>query len=93
MFSPSHWGRVNLGCETSWFSSLISNDLRSDGFNNAGLSFCELITETLFKTNRISILTEFIPLWGSSQMTSQLEQNDKEISVSSFDKQWTVLFI
>ena len=39
MFSPSHWGRDNLGCENSWFSSLVSNDLRSDGFSNAGLSF------------------------------------------------------
>ena len=49
MFSPSHWDTANLGCETSWVSSLVSNDLKSDGFSNAGLSFHELITEALFK--------------------------------------------
>ena len=59
MFSSFHWGRDNLGCETSWFSSLVHNNLRSDGFNNAGVSFCELITETLFKIDRVSILSLF----------------------------------
>ena len=45
MSSSSHWGRDNIGCETSWFSSLVSNSLRSEGFNNLGLRFCELITK------------------------------------------------
>ena len=62
MISSSHWGTANLVCEASQFSHLVSNSLRSDGFSNAGLSFCELITETWFKINRMSILTEFIPL-------------------------------
>ena len=44
MFSPSHWGRANLGFETR-VSSLVNNDLRSKGFSNAGLSFCGLITK------------------------------------------------
>ena len=62
MSSPFHWGRTNLRCEISWFSSLVSNSLRSDGFSNAGLGFCELITESWFKIDRMSILTEFIQL-------------------------------
>ena len=62
MFSPSHWGRANQGSETSWLSSLASNSLRSEGFSNVGLSYCELITETWFKFDRMSIPTKFIPL-------------------------------
>ena len=64
MFSPSHWGRANHGCGTSWPSSLASNSLRFEGFSNVDLSFCELITETWSKIDRMSILTEFIPLWS-----------------------------
>ena len=62
MFSPFHCGRVNLGCETSWVSYLVNNDLRSEGLSNTGLSFYELIIDTLSKIDIMSILTEFIPL-------------------------------
>ena len=62
MFSPFQWHMANLGYGTSWVSSLVSNDLRSKGFSNAGLSFYELIIETWSKIDRISILTECIPL-------------------------------
>ena len=61
MFSLFHWGRANLGCETSCVSSLVSNGLRSNRFSNAGLSFCELNTATWFKIDSIYILTKFIP--------------------------------
>ena len=37
--------------------------MRSKGFNKAGMSFWELITETLFRINNMSTLTECIPLW------------------------------
>ena len=39
MHSPFHWGRANWDCKTSWFSSFVSNNLRSDGFSNAGFEF------------------------------------------------------
>ena len=39
MSSPSHWVIANLGCETNWFSSLVSNSLTSEGFSNLGVSF------------------------------------------------------
>ena len=45
MSSPSHWGGANLECETSGFSSFVSNSLMSDGFSNVGLRFCGLMTE------------------------------------------------
>ena len=61
MFSPFNWDRANLGCETRWISSLVNNDLRSTGFSNASLSFCEPVTETWSKIDRISILIEYIP--------------------------------
>ena len=46
MFSSFHNGRANLGCKTSCISTLVSNDLRSKGLSNTGLSFCELIIDT-----------------------------------------------
>ena len=58
MFSPFQLGRANLRCKTSWVSSLVNNDLRSEVFSNAGLSLYELIIESWSKIDRISILTE-----------------------------------
>ena len=84
--------------ETSWVSSLISNDLRSKGINKAGLSFCKLITKAWFKNNSISILTEFIPLgridgWLLNwNMTIKKFLSWKSV-FSSFDRWWTVMFI
>ena len=46
MFSPFHCSMADLGCETSWVSNLVSNDLRSKGLSYIGLSFCELIIDT-----------------------------------------------
>ena len=63
IFSPCHAGRVNLGCETNLVSSLVSKDMRSRGFNRAGVNFCELMTKILFIIDRMSILRELIPLW------------------------------
>ena len=47
MFSLWHAGRANLGWETNLVSCLISNDVRSRGFNRAGVKFCELMTKKL----------------------------------------------
>ena len=97
MFSPSHLGRADLGCEPTWASSLVSNDLRSKGLRKAGLSFCKLINETWFKFI-VSILTEFIPMWRVAKWLLNWNMIIKKFlswksAFSSFDRQWTVLFI
>ena len=48
MFSPFHSNKANPGCDTNCVSNLISSDIRSNGFNKAGVSFWEPMTETLF---------------------------------------------
>ena len=98
MFSPSHWGRANLECETSCISSLVSNDLQSERFSNARFSFCELITNTWFKMDSISILTEFIPLQMVAKWFLNWNMMLKKFlswksAFSYFDRWWTVLFI
>ena len=94
MFSPSHWARANLGWEASWFSSLVSNSLRSDGLSNVGLSFCECITEMWFKIDRISTLTEFIPLGTVAKWLCNRNIITKKFlswnsAFSSFDRWWS----
>ena len=62
MFSLFHSGKASLGCETKCVSNLISSDIMSKGFNKAGASFWELTTQTWFRTDKMSILAECIPL-------------------------------
>ena len=98
MFSTFHWGRANLGCETSWFSSLVNINLRSDGFSNKGLGFWELIIGTWLKIDKMSILTAIMPLWRIAKLLINLNIIIKKFlswksAFSSFDRQWTVLFI
>ena len=38
--------------------------MRSKGFNKAGVSLWELMTETWFRIHKMSILTDCIPLWS-----------------------------
>ena len=62
MFSPFHSGKANLGCDTNCVSNLISSDIRSKGFNKAGMIFGELMIETWFRIDKMSILTLYISL-------------------------------
>ena len=80
MFSPFHCVRASLGCKTSWVSILVSNDLRSKGLGDTGLSFCELIIDAWSKIDSISILTEFIPLQRVAEWLLNWNMINKEIS-------------
>ena len=46
IFSPHQAARASQGCDINLDSNLVSKDVRSQGLNKAGASFCELITET-----------------------------------------------
>ena len=58
MFSSFHLGKSILGCDTHLASNLISSDMRSKGFNKADVSFGQLMTETGFRIDKISILSD-----------------------------------
>ena len=64
MFSPFHSGKANLRCDIKCVSNLISSYIRSNGFNKVGVSFGELMTETQFRVDKMSILTDCILLWS-----------------------------
>ena len=64
MFLPFHSGKAYLGCDTNWVSNLISTEIRFKGFDKVAVSFWELMTETWFKIDSMSLLTECIPLWS-----------------------------
>ena len=60
IFSLFHSGKANLGCGTNLVSNLISSDMRSKGFNKAGVSFVNLWLKLGFRIDKMSILTECI---------------------------------
>ena len=62
MFLPFHSGKANLGCDANCVSNLISSDIRFKVFNKAGVSFWGLMTETWFRIDKMSLLTDCIPL-------------------------------
>ena len=97
MFSPFHSGKANLGCDTNLVSNLISSDMKSKGFNKVGVSFWELMTETWFRIDKMSILTECIPLQSVTKQLLSWNMMKKFLSwisaLSSLERQWIVLFI
>ena len=62
MSSTFHLGKANLRCDTNYDSKLLSRDIRSNGFSNVGVGCWELMNETWFRIDKMSILTECIPL-------------------------------
>ena len=68
MFSLFHSGKANLGCDTSGIYNLISSDTRSEGFNKVEVSFWELMTEIWFRIDKMSILTDCIPLQSVTKL-------------------------
>ena len=67
-------------------------------FNKEGLSFWELMTETCFRIDKMSILTDCIPLQRVAKQLPNWNMTIKMFlswmsALSSLEREWTVLFI
>ena len=62
MLSLFHSGKANLKCDTNCVYNLTSRDIRSDGFSKVGMNVREVMAETWFRIDKMSILNECIPL-------------------------------
>ena len=98
MFLSFYSGKANLGCDTSCASNLFSRDIRSSGFSKVGVSFWELMTETWFTMDKMSIPTECIPLQSIGIWLLSWNMIMKKFlscirALSSLERWCTVLFI
>ena len=104
MFLPFHSGKANLGCDTNCASNSFRRDIRSNGFSKVGVSFWELMTETWFRIDKMSVLTECIPLQSIAMWLLSWNMMMKKFlscirALSSLERQcpvlstWTMSFL